>query len=270
MHKNVRRIEYDATHGPPGLRQFSSHLHQVIWPRNFKLKKLKKYDGKENPENWITLYEITVRSAAGDEHVMANYFPVVLDKAGHQWLLNLPEDSFDSWEELCQAFIDKFIATYEQPGKKYDLERIRDRKNEPLHDYIRCFSDMRLKIPKISHDEAILAFIKGLRFHKALSKLLCKRPTTVAELLATAKNYADADDVEKLIREDVRGADQPPRRDDSRGRFDNRNPCRGDNRDHREGWDRRRDNRDDFRGKRPRDTDHEVNTVKRPNRRRDY
>jgi len=58
---------------------------------------------------------------------MANYIPVVLDQAGHQWLLGLPEDSFDSWEELCQAFIDNFIATYEQPGNKYDLERIRDR-----------------------------------------------------------------------------------------------------------------------------------------------
>jgi len=61
---------------------------------------------------------------------------------------------------------------------------------------------MCLKIQKISHDEAISAFIKGLRFHEALrSKLLCKRPTTVAEFLATAKNYADADDAEKLIRE---------------------------------------------------------------------
>jgi len=197
---------------------------------------------------------------------MANYFLVVLDQAGHQWLLGLREDSFDSWEELRQEFIDNFIATCEQPGNKYDLERIRDRKNEPLRDYIRRFSDMRLKIPKIYHDEAISAFIKGLRFHEALrNKLLRKRPATVAELLATAKNYADADDAEKLIREDVRGADQHPRQDDSRGRFDNWNACRGDNRDHREGWDRRRDNRDDFRGKRPRDNDHEVNTVKRPN-----
>ena len=112
---------------------------------NFKLDKLKKYDGKENPENWITLYEIAVRSAAGDEHVMANYFPVVLDQAGHQWLLGLPEDSFDSWKELRQAFIDNFIATCEQPGNKYDLERIRDRKNELLRDYIRRFSDISQK-----------------------------------------------------------------------------------------------------------------------------
>jgi len=153
-----------------------------------------------------------ISRTAGDEHVMANYFLVVLDQAGHQWLLGLPEDSFDSWEELRQAFIDNFIATCEQRGNKYDLERIRDRKNEPLRDYIRCFSDMHLKIPKISHDEAMSAFIKGLRFHEALrSKLLRKRPTTVAELLATAKNYANADNAEKLIREDVRGAEQPPR-----------------------------------------------------------
>jgi len=262
-HENVHRIEYDAAHGPPSLKQFSSHLRQVVWPHNFKLEKLKKYDGKENPENWITLYEIAVWLATGDEHVMANYFLVVLDQAGHQWLLGLPENSFDSWEELPQALIDNFIATCEQPGNKYDLERIRDRKNEPLRDYIRRFSDMHLKIPKISHDEAISAFIKGLHFHEALrSKLLRKRPTTVAELLTTAKNYVDA---EKLIREDVRGTEQPPRRDDSRGRFDNRNPRRSDNRDHREGWDRRHDNRGDFRGNRPQDNDHEVNTVKRSN-----
>ena len=202
---------------------------------------------------------------------MANYFPVVLDQASHQWLLGLPEDSFDSWDELRQAFIDNFIATCEQPGNKYDLERIRDRKNEPLRDNIQRFSDTRLKIPKISHDEAISAFIKGLRFHKALrSKLLRKRPNTVAELLATAKNYADADDAEKLIREDMRGAEQPPQRDDSRGHFDSWNPHRGNYRDHREAWDRRRDNRDDFRGKGPGDNDHRVNTVKHPNGRRDY
>ena len=128
-----------------------------------------------------------------------------------------------------------------------------------------------------SHDEAISAFIKGLHYHEApRSKLLRKRPTTVAELRATAKNYADADDAEKLIREDVRGSqqpDHPPRREDNRddrGRFDNRNPHRNDNREHREEWDRHRDHHDDFRGKRPRDNDHEVNTVKKFTDRRDY
>jgi hypothetical protein len=112
--------------------------------------------------------------------------------------------------QLKQAFIDNFITTCDQPGNKYDLERIRDRAGEPMRDYIQCFSDMRLKIPNISHDEAILAFIKGLRHHDALkSKLLQKRLTTVSELLATAKNYADADDAEKIIKDDVGGLLRP-------------------------------------------------------------
>jgi hypothetical protein len=38
----------------------------------------------------------------------------------------------------------------------------------------------------------------------------------------------------------------------------------------KEGWDRRRDHRVNFRGKRPHDNDHEVNTVKRFTNRRDY
>jgi hypothetical protein len=66
---------------------------------------------------------------------------------------------------------------------------------------------MHLKITKISHDEAVSAFIKGLRHHDAVrSKLLRKRPTMVFELLATAKNYADADDAEKIIKDDVGGS----------------------------------------------------------------
>jgi hypothetical protein len=165
---------------------------------------------------------------------MANYLSVVLDQAGHQWLLSLPENQFDSWSALRQAFIDNFIATCDQSGNKYDLERIRDRVGEPLCDYIRRFSDMRLKIPRITHDEAVSTFIKGLRHHDALrSKLLQKRPSTVSELLATAKNYADA---EKIIKEDVGGSscpEHPPRQDekpDDRGRNNNRDR-RNNNRD---------------------------------------
>jgi hypothetical protein len=72
----------------------------------------------------------------GDEHVMANYFPVVVGPVGHQWLVSLPENQFDSWYALHQAFVKNFIATCEQPGNKYDLQRIRDTRDESLREYI--------------------------------------------------------------------------------------------------------------------------------------
>jgi hypothetical protein len=67
-----RRQEYDEAHGAPcrgyaprashilGLRPFTDRLHAIIWPRNIKLHDLDTYDGKANPEQWITLYEIAV------------------------------------------------------------------------------------------------------------------------------------------------------------------------------------------------------------------
>ena len=103
-----------------------------------------------------------------NEHVMSNYFPVAVGHAGLQWLVSLSANYFDSWQELKQAFIDNFIATCEQPGNKYDLKRIRDRKAEPQHEYVRRFLEMRIKVLSISDSEAIEAFITGLRFHNAL------------------------------------------------------------------------------------------------------
>jgi hypothetical protein len=177
---------------------------------------------------------------------MDNYLRVVLDQAGHQWLLSLSENQFNSWAQLKKAFIDNFIATCDQPGNKYDLERIRDHKDEPLRDYIRCFLDMRLKIPKISHDKAVSAFIKGLHHHNALrSKLLQKRPTIISELLATTKNYVDTDDAEKIIKEDMGGPSCPEHplchnvNRNNRGQNDNhdRRDQHNDNHDHRDNRD---------------------------------
>jgi hypothetical protein len=128
---------------------------------------------------------------------------------------------------------------------------------------------MHLKIPKISHDEVVSAFIKGLHHQDTLrSKLLRKWPTTVSELLATAKNYADADDAEKIIKEDVGGSsrpEHPPLRDDNRNDrgWNDHDRC-NDNRNFPDNRDRWHDRRNAFRGKRPREDDHEVNAVKKP------
>jgi hypothetical protein len=104
-----RRQEYDGAHSAhgrgyapyaghiPGLRPFTDQLRAVIWPRNFKLHDLDTYDKKANPEQRITLYEITVQATHGDEDVMANYLPVVINQSANQWLLSLREGSIDTW-----------------------------------------------------------------------------------------------------------------------------------------------------------------------------
>jgi hypothetical protein len=94
-----------------------------------------------------------------------------------------------------------------------------------------------------------------------------------------AKNYADADDVEKIIKEDVGGSSRPEhlaRRDekpDDHGQNSNRdrrNWRNNNNHVRRDNRDRWPDNRGDYKGKCPREDNHEVHTVKKPTGRHDY
>jgi hypothetical protein len=133
---------------------------------------LDTYDRKANPEQWVTLYEINVRVAGGDEDVMANYLLVVINQSANQWLLSLQEGSINTWAELRKAFVDNYMATCQQPSNKYDLEKVRDYPNEPQRDYILRFSKTRISIPNINNNEAISTFIRGLRYHDA-SGLSC-------------------------------------------------------------------------------------------------
>lgn len=100
--------DYDQAHGVPvlprahtggtnsSLRPFSAWLRIVCWPKNFKIYEVDTYDGRTNPEQWLTLYEIAVRAVGGSEDVMANYLPVVINQSVNQWLLSLKEGSIDT------------------------------------------------------------------------------------------------------------------------------------------------------------------------------
>jgi hypothetical protein len=131
---------------------------------------------------------------------------------------------------------------------------------------------MRIRIPWITDNEAIEAFITGLRYHNDLrDKLLRKWPIMVVDLLTTAKKYADADDAKKLLNEGTGKAPYSPRRDDYcdnhccddfRGCSDIRDRC-NDNHDRRDNRNQHGDRRYNFKGMRARNDDSEVNAMKK-------
>ena len=47
----------------------------------FKVLGVNTYDEKANPSQWLTLYEITMRSVGGHEDIMANYLLVMLNQS---------------------------------------------------------------------------------------------------------------------------------------------------------------------------------------------
>ena len=86
----------------------------------------------QNLLEFLHIYTTAIRAAGGDENVMANYLPTVLEGSARSWLLNLPVESIYTWEQLCDLLIVNFQGTYDRPGKEDDLHRIRQEPNETL------------------------------------------------------------------------------------------------------------------------------------------
>jgi hypothetical protein len=67
--------------GAVGLWPFTEQLRAVRWSASFNIVGVTTYDGKANPTQWLTRYENAILVAGGDEDVMENYLPVMLDQS---------------------------------------------------------------------------------------------------------------------------------------------------------------------------------------------
>src|SRR5438105_11687712 len=92
---------------------------------------------------------------------MANYLPVVLSPAVQDWRTGLPENSINSWEDLCAKFINNFQGTFTKPGVEWDLYQMAQKKNESLREYIKRFMKKKNTIPGVSTQSSWLPSGKG-------------------------------------------------------------------------------------------------------------
>jgi hypothetical protein len=123
---------------------------------------------------------------------MANYFPVALTGMAPLWLMNLPEASLTSWEELCRQFTANFESAYSRPGKEIDLHAMQQHLGESLRFFIQQFSQVRNTIPHISNASVVVAFYQDVRDEKMLEKLATHDIQDVAELFSLADKCARA------------------------------------------------------------------------------
>ncbi|GJN37163.1 hypothetical protein PR202_gb26089 [Eleusine coracana subsp. coracana] len=145
-----------------GIKAYIPRLRIARRPKGFKPVPIKKYVGQTNPREWLQLYSTTIWSAEGDSYIMANYLPVRLDPAVWIWLTSLPEESITSCGDLNRKLIESFQATCSRPGNHFDLTRIKQKTDEPLHDYIKRFCAKKTEIPNVPDQQIIAAFQGGI------------------------------------------------------------------------------------------------------------
>ncbi|KAK3160946.1 hypothetical protein QOZ80_1BG0068980 [Eleusine coracana subsp. coracana] len=196
-------ISFVANQSGSLVKQERATLPVVVTPSDLGVRKalvagrkivgIEKYDGKTDPREWLHVYAMAIRALGGDSFVMANYLHMCLAPAARTWLTNLPNNSIDSWAELCRQFVANFQAMFDRPGNHWELARIKQRDREPLREYIQCFCQVKNTIPNISDAQVVTAFQGGLRdddLIKKIGRLDAARGLSAKELFTMANKYA--------------------------------------------------------------------------------
>jgi hypothetical protein len=209
-----RQLVRDVT--PTGrsvFRALAGPLRDVQWPAKFKAGHIDQYDRTSNPEEFIQVYQTVIEVAGGDDWVKANFLHTTLTGAARSRLINLPEASIQSWDQLCAMFIGNFQGTYERPSTAETLKTIKQRHDESLRDYVKLFCNARNAIPHIQDIEIINAFCDGVSDIKTVEEIAMKKPKTVADLLSVADVCIEASEAWARLLES-RGKGPTRRKDD--------------------------------------------------------
>jgi hypothetical protein len=146
--------------------------------------------------------------------VKANFLHTALTGAARSWLINLPEASIQSWDQLCTMFIGNFQGTYERSSTAETLKTIKQRHDESLCDYVKCFCKARNAIPHIQDIKIINAFCDDVSDIKTMEEIAMKKPKTMADLLSVADVCIEASEAwARLLESCGKG---PARRKDDR------------------------------------------------------
>jgi hypothetical protein len=159
-------------------------LREVRWPAKFKAIHIDQYDESSNPKEFIRIYQIIIEAVEGDDRVKVNFLHTTLTRVARSWLINLPEGSIHSWDQLCAMFIKNFQDTYERPSTAETLKTIKQKHDESLHDYIKHFCNVKNAISHIQDIEIINVFHDGVSDTKIVEEIAIKKPKMVADMLA--------------------------------------------------------------------------------------
>jgi hypothetical protein len=140
----------------------------------------------------LQIYSTSIFVAGGDEVIMANYFLIALTGTVRSWLMNLPEGTLTSWQELCHQFTANFKSAYTRSGNETNLHAVRQCLGESPCSFIQWFSQVRNTIPHISNASVVVMFYQGVRDEKILEKLATHSIQDVTKLFRLAGKCAKA------------------------------------------------------------------------------
>jgi hypothetical protein len=137
---------------------FAKRLQDMKLPHKFKPSNHSKYNGKEEPKQWLQVYSQSIELARGDEDLKALFFPMALEAMPLQWFDKLPAGSIRYWSDLQKQFCSHFAGIIIHPMTATELQGITQKPRESLREYYRRFDEARAQVHEITDREVIDIF----------------------------------------------------------------------------------------------------------------
>ncbi|KAK1609540.1 hypothetical protein QYE76_033213 [Lolium multiflorum] len=200
----------------------SYKIRETMPPKKFKPTPTDaaKYDGQQEPRSWIDDYLQTVILHKGNQIAAMQCLQLYLKDSARAWLRGLPKGSIKSWDDLVDAFVANFQATYKRPVGIEELRNCQQKQRESMRSYIGRFTKLLNAAEDVSVDRAIDAFSDGVRRESYIEELGCKKPKTITKLMEIANSWADGEDNVRRPRQRSDDEDDNQPKHDSGGRRD--------------------------------------------------
>ncbi|XP_039804861.1 uncharacterized protein LOC120669119 [Panicum virgatum] len=169
---------------------------------------------------------------------MAAYFRIMMGHHALNWLEALPAGSINSWQDLCNAFVQYYQASCPGPKTRWDQASVKQQLYESLRDYIKRYFANCSTITEDDDRDVIYHFNEGLHNIKLWRKMFESNPKTVGDMMLVVNKHADMKDAKRAHRRHKTqndSSERPPQWDNrSERRRDDRPPRHGKKHDRAE------------------------------------
>nr|AAR06334.1 hypothetical protein [Oryza sativa Japonica Group] len=133
-------------------------FERVPLPNRFKVPDFSKFSGQDGVSTYehISRFLAQYGEASAVDALKVRLFKLSLSGSAFTWFSSLPYGSINSWADLEKQFHSYFYSGVHEMKLSY-LIAIKQRHDEPVHEYIQRFREMRNKCFSLSLTDAQLA-----------------------------------------------------------------------------------------------------------------
>ena len=98
-------------------RPYPALYDQVPYPNGYSMPKFRMFSGEgkdDNPNQHLSHFKACCGNTGGDNIFLLRQFAQSLTGAAFDWYCSLKDDSIKTWEDMEEAFIEKFAIITEQ------------------------------------------------------------------------------------------------------------------------------------------------------------